>query len=53
MIAFHQNLLRRKRGGKFAMTKAEALRAAAMKLLRSEYSHPTYWAAFVLIGNER
>lgn len=49
MIAFHQNLVRRKRG----TTKAEALRAAALKLLQGKYSHPVYWAGFVLIGNER
>jgi CHAT domain-containing protein/tetratricopeptide (TPR) repeat protein len=53
MIQFHENLLRRKRGNQPAMTKAEALRSAALKLRRSRYSHPFYWAAFVLIGNER
>ena len=47
MIEFHQNLVRRK------STKAEALRAAALKLLRGKYNHPVYWAGFVLIGNER
>lgn len=48
MIDFHQNLVRRK-----STTKAEALRAAALKLLHSKYNHPVYWAGFVLIGNER
>jgi CHAT domain-containing protein len=52
MIQFHQNLLR-KRGNQPAMTKAEALRSAALKLRHSRYSHPFYWAGFVLIGNER
>ena len=33
--------------------KAEALRAAALKLLRSPHNHPAYWAGFVLVGNER
>jgi CHAT domain-containing protein/Tfp pilus assembly protein PilF/ketosteroid isomerase-like protein len=49
MIEFHRNLVRR--GG--AMTKAEALRLAALQLRRGRYSHPFYWAGFVLIGNER
>jgi CHAT domain-containing protein len=53
MIQFHQNLLRRKRGNQPAMTKAEALRLAALKLRNSAYNHPLYWAGFVLIGNER
>jgi CHAT domain-containing protein/Tfp pilus assembly protein PilF/ketosteroid isomerase-like protein len=53
MIEFHQNLVRRNRGGTPSITKAEALRAAALKLLRGNYSHPVYWAGFVLIGNER
>ena len=53
MIAFHQNLVRRKHGSKQSTTKAEALRAAALKVLRGRYNHPVYWAGFVLIGNER
>jgi CHAT domain-containing protein/ketosteroid isomerase-like protein len=48
MIDFHQNLVRRK-----STTKAEALRAAALKVLHSKYNHPVYWAGFVLIGDER
>jgi Uncharacterized protein conserved in bacteria len=33
-------------------TKAEALRQASLSLLRSErYSHPFYWAGFVMIGD--
>jgi CHAT domain-containing protein len=33
-------------------TKAEALRRAALKLLRSEkYKDPFYWAGFVLVGD--
>jgi CHAT domain-containing protein len=53
MIEFHRNLLRRGTGNKLAMTKAEALREAALKLLRGQYNHPAYWAGFVLIGNEK
>jgi CHAT domain-containing protein/predicted negative regulator of RcsB-dependent stress response len=34
-------------------SKAEALRQAQLKLLHSPYSHPYYWAPFVLIGNWR
>ena len=52
MIDFHQNLVRSKRG-KRSTTKAEALRAASLKLLKGKYNHPFYWAGFVLIGNER
>ncbi|MBD0369950.1 MAG: CHAT domain-containing protein [Pyrinomonadaceae bacterium] len=48
MIEFHRNLLQ-KRG----MSKAEALRQSALKLLRGPYSHPAYWAGFILIGDER
>lgn len=33
-------------------TKAEALRQASLSLLRSErYSHPFYWAGFVIVGD--
>ncbi|HEY0547370.1 MAG TPA: CHAT domain-containing protein [Pyrinomonadaceae bacterium] len=53
MLEFHQNLRRRKSGNEPAMTKAEALREAALKLLHSPYNHPAYWAGFVLIGNEK
>ena len=52
MLEFHRNLLRRK-GDKPAMTKAEALRKAALKLLHGPYNHPAYWAGFVLTGKER
>jgi CHAT domain-containing protein len=34
------------------MTKSEALRQAQLELLhQSQYSHPFYWAPFVLVGN--
>jgi CHAT domain-containing protein/Tfp pilus assembly protein PilF/ketosteroid isomerase-like protein len=53
MLEFHRNLLRRNQQGQPAMTKAESLREAALKLLHGQYNHPAYWAGFVLIGNEK
>jgi CHAT domain-containing protein/tetratricopeptide (TPR) repeat protein len=48
MIEFHRNLLR----SPGALTKSEALRQAALKLLHSPYNHPAYWAGFILIGSD-
>jgi CHAT domain-containing protein len=48
MTDFHRNL----KNLKPTMSKAEALRAASLKMLQSsEYKHPFYWAGFVVIGN--
>jgi CHAT domain-containing protein len=49
MVAFHRQLLasRGKAGGT-----AEALRRAQLAMLRGEYGHPFYWAAFMLVGHE-
>jgi CHAT domain-containing protein len=45
MRDFHLNL---KRSG----SKSDALRKAVVKLLRQpQYSHPFYWAGFVLVGD--
>jgi CHAT domain-containing protein len=45
MVEFHKNLLA-------GMTKAQALRSAELKLLRSgESRDPFYWAGFVVIGH--
>lgn len=45
MLFFH-------RGLKSNISRAEALRNAELKLLRNrKYSHPFYWAPFVLIGD--
>ena len=47
MIEFHRRL-----NVAPQTAKADALRAAALKLLTSEsYRHPFYWAGFVVIGN--
>ena len=50
MIDFHRRLTMR--AGKSKEKKAEALRQAALGLLRSErHRHPFYWAGFVMIGD--
>jgi CHAT domain-containing protein len=49
MQSFYQNL------SKSTMTKSEALRQAQLSMIKNtspqNYSHPYYWAPFVLIGN--
>jgi CHAT domain-containing protein/Tfp pilus assembly protein PilF len=50
MVNFHRSLL----DTKSKQTKSEALRQAALKLMKNpETSHPFYWAAFVLVGDGR
>jgi CHAT domain-containing protein len=52
MLEFHRQL--RAPSAKAKATKAEALRQAALKLLKkAETSHPFYWAGFVLVGDGR
>lgn len=47
MVVFYQNL-------KAGKSKAAALQAAQLSLLKQErYSHPFYWAPFILIGDWR
>jgi CHAT domain-containing protein len=53
MVEFHRNLLKKTAGNKPAMSKSEALRQAALKLLRGPYIHPAFWAGFILIGDEK
>jgi CHAT domain-containing protein len=53
MIAFHRHLAAGPAASGPAMTKAEALRKAALRLLHGPYNHPAYWAGFVLVGDER
>jgi CHAT domain-containing protein len=46
MIKFYQNLADSK------VTKAEAVRRAQLSLLQNpDYSHPYFWAPFILVGN--
>ena len=53
MLNFHRQLLA-PAATKADMTKAEALRQAALKVMKSpETSHPFYWAGFVLVGDGR
>ncbi|HEX8069516.1 MAG TPA: CHAT domain-containing tetratricopeptide repeat protein [Pyrinomonadaceae bacterium] len=54
MVDFHRHLQMRfsRAPGAAEMTKAEALRLAALRLLRNpRYAHPFYWAGFVMIGD--
>jgi CHAT domain-containing protein/Tfp pilus assembly protein PilF len=52
MIAFHQNLRAGASQARVRSGKAEALRQAALKLMKNKkYSHPFYWAAFVIVGD--
>jgi CHAT domain-containing protein len=54
MEEFHRNLLSQGSGQKRPAPKAEALRLAALRLLKDkQYRHPYYWAPFVVIGNAR
>lgn len=49
MVGFHRGLL--SPPGKSKPTKSEALRQAALKMMKNpETSHPFYWAGFVLVG---
>ncbi len=54
MIGFHRQLRAPSAAAKSKATKAEALRQAALKLMKNqETSHPFYWAGFVLVGDGR
>jgi CHAT domain-containing protein len=48
MVEFHRNLRLKQ-----SQTRSESLRLAALKLLHGPYNHPAYWAAFILIGDDR
>ena len=54
MVNFHRGLSSPPRAGKAKTTKTEALRQAALKVMKNpETSHPFYWAGFVLVGDGR
>ncbi|HZF39053.1 MAG TPA: CHAT domain-containing protein, partial [Blastocatellia bacterium] len=54
MIGFHRQALASPAPAKSKATKAEALRQAALKLMKNpETNHPFYWAGFVLVGDGR
>ena len=54
MLSFHRQLGLRSTAANAKVTEAEALRQAALKLLKNpETSHPFYWAGFVLVGDAR
>jgi CHAT domain-containing protein/tetratricopeptide (TPR) repeat protein len=54
MLDFHRGLKSFLGNPKITNKKAEALRMAALTMLRnSEYRHPFYWASFVVVGDGR
>src|SRR4030095_9060974 len=54
MVDFHRSLISHPVAGKAKPTKIEALRQAALKLMKNpETGHPFYWAGFVLVGDGR
>ena len=54
MIEFHRRLKTGRATPRAGGAKAEALRAAALRLMRSpEFRHPFYWASFVVIGSDK
>jgi CHAT domain-containing protein/uncharacterized protein HemY len=54
MVEFHKKLKPGIEGRSSGVSKAEALRTAVLKLMKSpRYRHPFYWAPFVVIGDAR
>jgi CHAT domain-containing protein/tetratricopeptide (TPR) repeat protein len=52
MVGFFQRL--KGAAGKYETAKSNALRLAALKLMKNpRYQHPYYWAGFVVVGNDR
>jgi CHAT domain-containing protein len=52
MVNFHRSLISTAGPKQTKRTKTDALREAALKLMRNpETSHPFYWAGFVLVGD--
>jgi CHAT domain-containing protein/Tfp pilus assembly protein PilF len=54
MVEFHRGLAGGAGTRGSSLSRAEALRLAALSLLKeSRYRHPFYWAAFVIVGDGR
>lgn len=54
MLSFHRQLRAPRAAAKAPVTKAEALRQAALKVMKNpETGDPFYWAGFVLVGDGR
>ena len=54
MLEFHKRYRGKLRDPASRMTTANALRQASLTLMRqSRYSHPFYWAGFVVVGDGR
>jgi CHAT domain-containing protein/tetratricopeptide (TPR) repeat protein len=52
MVEFHKRFKTRYGGAKPAVSTAEAMRQAALKVMRNpEYVHPFYWGGFVVVGD--
>jgi CHAT domain-containing protein len=52
MVEFHKRFKTRYSGTKPAVSTAEAMRQAALKVMRNpEYVHPFYWGGFVVVGD--
>jgi CHAT domain-containing protein len=52
MVEFHKKFKMRYGGRQPAVSTAEAMRQAALKLMRSPgYVHPFYWGGFVVVGD--
>lgn len=52
MLEFHRQIKAGTERTRARVTKAGALRQAALRLMKTEgYSHPFYWAGFVVVGN--
>jgi CHAT domain-containing protein/Tfp pilus assembly protein PilF len=52
MVEFHRSLRPDSTKPRSKVPKAQALRQAALKLLRGgQYAHPFYWAGFVVVGD--
>jgi len=52
MVNFHRSLISPRAPQKSKPAKTDALRQAALRLMRNpETSHPFYWAGFVLVGD--